>query len=135
MRIDEEIDQALDGRPGRFAIYGRNLLSNETVVVGDTNSMPAESAAKTFILVHYSRLVNEGRLDPTSRVTYTPSDLCLGSGALRFLSTGLTLSLDDLAWLMIIVSDNLATHLMLRTVGGPAAVNKRNTELELSSAW
>jgi beta-lactamase class A len=134
MRIAEEVHRALRGRPGRFAIYGRNLVSNETILVGDTDTMPAESAAKTFILVHYARLVNEGVLDPTSRVAYTPSDHCLGSGVLRFLSTGLTLSLDDLAWLMIIISDNLATHLMLETVGGPPAVNDRMAELGLTSA-
>ena len=42
---------------------------------------------------------------------------------LRHLHAGLHLTLDDLAWLMTIVSDNVATALLLLEVGGPDRVN------------
>jgi hypothetical protein len=44
--------------------------------------MPAESAAKTFILIHYARLVRAGRLDPTRRVRLGPDLRPMGTGGL-----------------------------------------------------
>ena len=56
-----------------------------------------------------------------------------GTGVLRYLSAGISLSLDDLAWLMTIVSDNVATALLLLAVGGPEAVNKTIADLGLTT--
>ncbi|HVB91642.1 MAG TPA: serine hydrolase [Acidimicrobiales bacterium] len=50
---------------------------------------------------------------------------------MRYLSAEISLSLDDLAWLMIIVSDNVATALLLLEIGGPEAVNKTMADLGL----
>ena len=135
MGLTDRAEALLDNRSGVVGLYARNLVSNETVAVGESGPMLAESAAKTFILVHYSQLVGEGTVDPLSQVRYTAQDFCMGSGVLRYLSPGVTITLDDLAWLMIVVSDNVATHLVLQRVGGPDAVNERMASLGLSSAW
>ena len=96
--------------------------------------LPTESAAKVFILIHLSRLVAAGERDSSVRVV-VPDDFRLnGTGVLRFLSSGLSLSIDDLAWLMTIVSDNVATALLLLEVGGPEAVNTTMEDLGLSTA-
>jgi beta-lactamase class A len=132
--LSDDAEALLAQGAGLVGLYARNVGSNESIEVGHTDPMPAESAAKTFILVHYSRLVNEGAVDPDGRVPYTAADLCLGSGVLRYLSPGVALTLDDLAWLMVIVSDNVATHLVLNHVGGPDAVNERMAQLGLPTA-
>lgn len=134
MALRDDAESLLAGCAGVVGLYARNLTSGETFAVGCTTEMPTESAAKTFILVHYSRSVSEGTVDPDRRVAYTEADTCFGSGVLRYLSPGLTLSLDDLAWLMIIVSDNVATRLVLEHVGGPDAVNERMARLGLPTA-
>lgn len=135
MALSDEVAALVATCAGNVGLYARNLVSDETIVVGQVEPMSAESAAKTFVLVHYSRLVNEGAVDPNGRVPYTSTDVCLGSGVLRYLSPGVTLTLDDLAWLMIVVSDNVATHLVLNAIGGPEAVNDRMASLGLPSAW
>jgi hypothetical protein len=63
--------------------------------------MATEGAAKTFILVHYAALVAAGACDPTARVELGDEHRLLGTGVLRYLASGLSPTLDDLAWLMI----------------------------------
>jgi hypothetical protein len=134
VQLEADVRTILAGRPGTFGIYARNLGTNETVEINADRVLPTESAAKTFMLVHYSALVAEGTLDPTRRITLTRDDHTLGSGVLRFLAPGLQPTLDDLAWLMIIVSDNLATDVVLREIGGADAVNEHMTALGLTTA-
>ena len=124
----------LAGRPGTFGIYARNLGTGETVAVNADTVLPTESTAKTFILVRYAGLVADGALDPDRRITLTADIRAYGSGVLRFLAPGLQPTLDDLAWLMIIVSDNLATSVVLREVGGADAVNETMAGLGLATA-
>ncbi len=119
---------------GEVAIYARNLTTGAVVDVDADVVMATESAAKTFLLVTYCHLVERGARDPDATVT-VPRDFRLhGTGVLRYLRPGLTLSLEDLAWLMVIVSDNVATALLLLEVGGPDAVNARMAELGLTTA-
>jgi len=119
---------------GVVGVYARHLGSGETVAVDADRVLPAESAAKTFVLVHYAGLVRRGDADPTGRVPLRIDPRPLGTGVLRYLADGLEPTLDDLAWLMIIVSDNVATALLLQEVGGPAAVNATMDELGYPTA-
>jgi beta-lactamase class A len=128
-----DVEAVIDSKPGVFGFYARNLNTGETIDINADCVLPAESAAKTFILVYYSRLVASGAIDPTMRVTLDDEHRYIGTGVLRFLGSGLAPTLDDLAWLMIIVSDNTATEVLYRMVGGPAAVNARMTALGLRS--
>jgi beta-lactamase class A len=59
--------------------------------------LPAESAAKTFVLVHYARLVSSEAIDPAARIRLDGSTRYPGTGVLRYLADGLEPTLDDLA--------------------------------------
>ena len=134
MSLTDTIAQVVSGRPGVFGIYARNLGTDETVEVNGDRVFPAESAAKTFILVYYAHLVASGQIDPDARVRLDQEHRFPGTGVLRFLADGLPLTLDDLAWLMVIVSDNTATQALLRAVGGPAQVNAAMGDLGYQTA-
>ena len=54
MDLAEAVGVLIEDRSGVVGLNARNLVSNETVAVGESGPMLAESAAKTFILVHYS---------------------------------------------------------------------------------
>lgn len=134
MPLEADVHAICDELPGTFGVYARNLITGECVGVNPDLVMPTESTAKTFILVHYSALVTAGEIDPAMRIETTADDAAYGSGVLRYLAPGLQPTLDDLAWLMIIISDNLATQLVLRAVGGAEAVNQRMVGIGLASA-
>jgi beta-lactamase class A len=132
--LSEAVVEVVAGRPGTFGVYARNLVTNETISVNADRVLPAESAAKTFILVHYSRLVTSGAVDPTTRVCLDQDLRQIGTGVLRYLADGLEPTLDDLAWLMIIVSDNTATAMLLQAIGVPADVNDTMARLGYPTA-
>ncbi len=129
-----EIEAVIEGRPGVFGVYARNLSTGETIDINADRVLPAESAAKVFILVYYSRLVASGAVDPTTRVALDDDHRYIGTGVLRFLASGLALTLDDLAWLMIIVSDNTATAMLLQSIGTPEQVNATMRDLGFLTA-
>ena len=134
MGLSDDLEKILTPLPGTFGVFARNLDTGEVAAVNADRVLPTESAAKTFILVHYARLVIAGEIDPSRRVVVPDDFRVNGTGVLRYLSAGYSLSLDDLAWLMIIVSDNVATALLMLEVGGPEAVNKTMADLGLTTA-
>ena len=134
MTLSEGVRELVAGRPGTFGVYARNLATGETISINADRVLPAESAAKTFILIYYSRLVSSGAVDPTTRVCLGQDLRWIGTGVLRYLADGLEPTLDDLAWLMIIVSDNTATAMLLQTIGLPADVNETMASLGYPTA-
>ncbi len=120
--LTDAVAELLTDRPGVFGFYARNLDTGETVAVNADRVLPAESAAKIFILVEYCRRVSSGALDPQQRVWFDDDSRYIGTGVLRFLSAGLEPTIDDLAWLMVIVSDNTATAMLLRAMDTPPDV-------------
>lgn len=120
------LEDLVDRFDGRAAIYARRLDVSAEIIVGDVDRRyPTGSAAKALVLLAYAHLVAEGDLDPGSRVEVREDyrDERKGSGVLRHLDAGLRPTLEDCATLMMMVSDNVATDLVLDAVGGPDAVN------------
>ena len=121
--LTDDVRGALAGRPGVFGVYARNLQTNETVEIDADRVMPAESTVKTGILLHFSQQVATGALDPSTRLELRDEHRYIGTGVLRYLANGLAPTLEDLAWLMIIVSDNVATAMLVEALGGLEPIN------------
>src|SRR4051812_37662595 len=129
MNLVRDLEGILDGRPGVFGVYARNLTTGDTVAINEDRVFPAESTVKTAILLHYERCVDAGTLDPSQRVRLVPQRQFEGPGVLRSRAEGLEPTLDDLAWLMIIVSDNPATAMLVEMLGGPSPINATSAAL------
>jgi beta-lactamase class A len=127
--LAEGVTGVLHGRPGEFGVYARNLMTDEVVAIGGDRVLPAESTVKTAILLHYERCIGAGTLDPKQRVDLVPERRFDGTGVLRYLDDGLSPTLDDLAWLMTIVSDNSATAMLVEALGGPEEINRTSALL------
>lgn len=94
---------------------------------------PTASVIKVPILFTCLRLVDRGIMQLDQRVPLQEEELVAGSGVLRDLSPGTEITLNDLLTLMIIVSDNTATNLVIDLIGGPERVNEDLEEFGLKS--
>jgi beta-lactamase class A len=77
----------------------------------------AASTVKIPIMVELFRQVDAGMLRLDDRRRLRDEDRTPGSGVLQYLHTGVDLTLDDLCTLMIAISDNTATNVLLDLVG------------------
>ena len=99
---------------------------------------PAASTIKLAILVALFRAVDAGQADLAERVTLKTEAKVPGTGVLHGMSSGLELSFADLTYLMIAISDNTASNLLLDRLGFPAigatiaALGLRQTALNRS---
>lgn len=81
----------------------------------------AASLIKVPIMVEAFQQAEAGRLDlDRERLTWTRADQVGGDGVVRLLTPGTMLSLRDLITLMIVVSDNAATNLLIDRLGKDA---------------
>ena len=93
------------------------------MAIGADEVMPAQSSVKVCVLLAYTKAIRLGNDERDRRVSPLSEDYEVGSGVLRFLAPGLSPTLDDLAWLMIVLSDNVATRALIRELGGREVVN------------
>jgi len=70
------------------------------------------------------RQIEAGKFALTDRVTLKEIEKRPGTGVIRSLDAGASLTIKDLITLMIIVSDNSATDMLFEKVGGIESVNK-----------
>jgi beta-lactamase class A len=102
---------------GEFGMFARNLATGESVGCHEDAVMPTASTIKVGVLGELYRQVNEGLVDLHERRVVTPDDWWGGSGVLKEFEPGVAPTVQDLARLMIVVSDNVATGMLVRLLG------------------
>jgi beta-lactamase class A len=132
-QVERALDALVDQAGGELALAAMNLTTGEELTRNDERPMPTASVFKLPLLVEVFRQSETGALDLDERVTIRAEDVVMGSGILRDFSPGLQPTLRDLAMMMVIVSDNSATNLLLDRVGGPQRVNATMRDLGLGS--
>lgn len=118
---------------GHFVLAAEHLTTGETIRLGDVDGpMETASVMKVPVLLEALRQCQRGELDLRAPLTPEAEDFVEGSGLLQHLTPDLALPLQDVLTFMIIVSDNIATNMVLRQVG-IEAVNRLCRELGLQT--
>lgn len=91
----------------------------------------AASVIKIPVLAEAFSQMEEGSADKNERFCLKEEDKLPSCGALNYLHTGLEVTLEDLYTLMIILSDNSATNLLLKKFG-MEQINRRMRTLGLN---
>lgn len=104
----------------QVALSVRLVGTVRSLAVNGDLPFPSASTIKVAILIALARAFDRGQLRPEDQVTLAQADKVGGSGVLNWLSDGLRLPLRDLAWLMIAISDNTASNILIDQVGKEA---------------
>ena len=103
--------------PGEISVYGKDLTTDEKWAYEADIPLVAASVIKLPILVEAFRQARDGLLSMNESVSIRPEQKMPSCGALTYLHDGLTVTLRDLCVLMIIVSDNTATNILIERLG------------------
>jgi beta-lactamase class A len=111
----ERLEGELQGTLGVCAVP----LSGESESLGyrEGERFPAASTIKVFILQALLEQAEAGTLSLSDEVVLSADEQVTGSGVLKELTAGRRYTLRDLAMLMIIISDNTATNLLIERLG------------------
>jgi beta-lactamase class A len=115
--LQKRLEEVAASFPGKVGIFIRNMETGAEAGVNANDQFPMASTYKVAIMTQVFREAEAGRLSLTQRVTLGPGDRRLGSGLLPYMDNGLNPTIHDLLLLMITVSDNEATDLLLKMVG------------------
>ena len=117
------IESHLKDFPARTGVYVKHLETGEEASVRADESFSSASVIKLAIMIRAFQLADRKTLDLSERVTIRRADLRDGSGVLQFHDLGMAPTYRDLVTQMVITSDNTATDLMVRKIGGVDALN------------
>ncbi len=110
-----EIDQHLDGVMG---VAIEDLTTGDQFFLHENEVFAQASSIKIAVLAELYRQAQQGKLKLTDLYTVQASDLVADSNIMGGLTPGVTrVTLRDLATMMIAVSDNSATNVLIDRVG------------------
>jgi len=98
---------------GHLGFMAKSLGTGQTIGYNASERFPTASAIKLPVMAAFFHLVDDKKIDPSSIVALTKQDKKPGSGILQFLSPEDRITLLDAVKLMITLSDNTATNLVL----------------------
>jgi len=126
--LDNQVKPIVASFKGKVSLFAKNLDTGETYALNADERVRTASTIKIAVMIEAFARVNEGKAKWTDEVVLTKEKKVSGSGILTELSDGLKLTLRDAVNLMMILSDNTATNLVLDVLTTDA-VNARMESL------
>ena len=112
--LSEALNARIENFQGAVSLYAKNLDSGETIGVRPTDPVRTASTIKLPIMLTVFNAVEHGKAKWTEPLTVTPAEKVSGSGIIGAeFSDGVQLPLRDVLHLMIVLSDNTATNMIL----------------------
>ena len=124
-RLQASIERTTRGVNATWGIYVKSLESGEEIAIDADRQMETMSTIKIPLMIEAFEQIKAGRFTLTDKYTFAAADSQPGTGTIQRLDPGAVMTVKDLITMMIIVSDNTATEVLYRMVGGPDAVNVR----------
>ncbi|HMJ86507.1 MAG TPA: serine hydrolase [Vicinamibacterales bacterium] len=132
-RVKASIERTTRSVNATWGIYVKSLETSEEIAIDADRQMETMSTIKIPLMVEVLEQIKAGKFALTDKYTFVQADSQPGTGTIQRLDPGAVMTVKDLITMMIIVSDNTATEVLYRMVGGPEAVNRRMDALGLKN--
>ena len=126
--LDQRVRGELKQFKGTVKLFAKNLDTGAVYELGGDDRVPTASTIKIAIMVEAFARVAEGKAKWTDELVLTKEKKVGGSGILQEFSDGLRLTFRDGVSMMMIMSDNTATNLVIDVLTSDA-INARMDSL------
>lgn len=116
LTLERRIDAELCGLDAKMCVYADDLHGH-VVERGADDEFESASTIKIYILGCLYAQAEAGKASLDADLTYEARHFVDGSGLIRSLGEGARLRARDVATLMIVVSDNIATNMLIDYLG------------------
>lgn len=120
----EQAVEVVERYPGIVGFYALDLRDGSGFGVRPDEEFFSASTIKVAVMAAVYRKIDAGELEYSDELTTTDEDWAAGAGWLRWETPGAKATVEDALWLMMTESDNVATNVLTRAVGGPEYVNE-----------
>ncbi len=133
--VQQRIESSLRDFKGVCGVAAINLITGEEILVNADTRFPTASTIKIAVMLEAYAQAAERRLPTDAPIVLHEADKVGGSGVLNGLHDGLSITVGDAIHLMIVLSDNTATNLLVGRLGTAriddrlAALGFRHTRL------
>lgn len=111
--LDARIREAIAPFQGTVSLFAKNLDTGQTYGIRENERVRTASTIKLAIMAGLFAAAADGRVKWTDELVLRDADKVSGSGVLFEFSDGVRLQVRDVMHLMIVLSDNTATNLIL----------------------
>ena len=123
-KLEQQVAALAAAHQGRVTVYAKQLNTGRVIAMNADQPVQTASVIKLTILFEAMEQVRAGKAHWDDKITLAKGDAVSGSGVLTFFDAPLTMTLKDVLSMMVIVSDNTATNLLIDHFGVDA-VNAR----------
>ncbi|MBI9046296.1 MAG: serine hydrolase [Anaerolineaceae bacterium] len=117
MSLENQIRESIDRSGAKIGVALHHIESGEEVMINGDDYFPLASVFKIPVLVEACFQLADKKFKLNDRIELRNEDKNLPSGALVFFDEGLNPTIKDLMTLMIIISDNSATDILMHHLG------------------
>jgi beta-lactamase class A len=112
--LKDKVNERITGFQGNVSLYAKNLDTGVAIGIRESDPVRTASTIKLPIMLTVFDAVARGKAKWTEPLTVTAADKVSGSGVIGSeISAGVQLPLSDVLHLMIVLSDNSATNMIL----------------------
>lgn len=113
----QAMENAIKRFDGVVGLAALDLIGGREVRINAEGAFPTASAIKTAVMIEAYHQAAEKTLSLDEPLVLRGADKVGGSGVLKAMGDGVALSVRDLVHLMIVLSDNTATNLLVERLG------------------
>lgn len=122
--LDKRVRAEISQFKGKVSLFAKNLETGATYEFGADDRVPTASTIKLAVMIEAFARVAEGKAKWTDELVLTEEKKVGGAGILPVFADGLRLTLRDAVTLMMVLSDNTATNLVIDVLTADA-INAR----------